>query len=150
MSDLTEQSGSYQSLRRINCIAMILEDDIAESDRIGWRIEQASPDPDNPLIEPAFPWDSGVVFSHGTVVKDPIDDVWKAWYSCAPFGTHDWRLAYATSEDGVNWTRPALDLCPYPGYDGTNILIDADAGGINLYASVLIDPTADPNRRYEV
>ena len=150
MSDFIAQSGTYQSLRRTNCIAMILEDDVAEADRIGWRIEQARPDPDNPLIEPAFPWDSGVVFSHGTVLKDPIDDLWKAWYSSAPFGTHDWRLTYATSEDGVNWTRPALDLCTYPGHDGTNVLIDADSGGINLYASVLVDPAADPDRRYEM
>ena len=150
MSDFIGQSDTYQSLRRTNCIAMILEDDVAEADRIGWRIEQASPDPNNPLIEPAFPWDSGVVFSHGTVLKDPIDDLWKAWYSCAPFGTHHWRLAYATSEDGVTWTRPALDLCPYPDHGGTNVLIDADAGGINLYASVMVDPSADPDRRYEM
>ena len=150
MSDFGGPSETYEALRRTNCIAMILEDDVAEADRIGWRIEQATPDPDNPLIEPAFPWDSGVVFSHGTVLKDPIDDLWKAWYSSAPFGTHDWRLTYATSEDGVKWTRPALDVCPYPGHDGTNILIDVDSGGINMYASVLVDPAAAPDRRYEM
>ena len=58
---------------------MILETDIADHAGIAWRLEPAAPDPHNPLIEPAYPWDSGAFFAHGTVLRDPIDGIWKAW-----------------------------------------------------------------------
>jgi hypothetical protein len=52
---------------------MILETDIAEHQGIAWRLETAEPAPHNPLINPAYPWDSGAFFAHGTVLRDPID-----------------------------------------------------------------------------
>ena len=59
-------------------------------------------------------------------------------------------MTYLTSEDGVEWTRPELDLCPQPGYPRTNILLDHDSGGPSMYSSVMIVPDAEPDRRYEM
>ena len=52
---------------------MILETDVADHHGIAWRLETAEIDPQNPLVEPRFPWDSGAFFAHGTVLRDPID-----------------------------------------------------------------------------
>ena len=139
---------------RTDCRMMILDTDVADQDGIAWRLESALPDPNNPLMEPTLPWDSGAVFSHGTFLRDPIDGLWKGWYIStpmdAPFFEDYRRLTYATSEDGVHWTRPELDICPYPGHAGTNILLDIDSGGRSMYPSVFVYPDAEPERRYEM
>jgi len=135
-------------------MSMILDTDIAEQHGIAWRLEPAAPDPHNPLIEPAFPWDSGAFFAHGTVLRDPIDGLWKAWTISTREELGDFestrRLTYAVSEDGVNWERPLLDLHPQPGYPKTNILLDFDSGGSSMYASVIVHPDAEGDRRYEM
>ena len=141
-------------MARIDCLSMILDDDIAERDNFGWRVEPATPDPANPLIEPEMPWDQGAVFAHGTFLKDPTDGLWKGWHVCTPSEGRNFeayrRLCYSESEDGVNWTRPELDLNSYEGHPKTNIIFDFDSGGSSQYASVIVHPDAEPDQRYEM
>ena len=145
---------TVHGIQRTNSLSFILDEDMAERDYIGWRMEKAVLDPANPLIEPKYPWDSGCGFAHGTFLLDPIDGLWKAWWSSNPAGgkasMSQCRLTYAVSEDGVNWTRPELDLCPRPDYPKTNILFDFDSGGSTWYASVIVHPDAEPDYRYEM
>jgi len=112
-------------LARTNCLSMILETDIAEHQGIAWRLETAEPDPHNPLIKPAYPWDSGAFFAHGTVLRDPIDGLWKAWNISNKEDLGDFeasrRLTYAVSDDGVKWERPLLDIVKQPGYPKTKV-----------------------------
>ena len=139
---------------------LIYDDNFAERLNIAWRIEPGKKDPNNPLIEPKYPWDSATVFSHGTVVRDPIDGQWKAWYISTPHDpeyvptsramTSDRQLTYAVSDDGVTWERPMLDLCPYGDYSKTNIILDMASGGTCAYASVFINPEEETDRRYEM
>ena len=63
---------------------MILADDFREHHNIAWRGEPGRPDPNNPLMVPEYPWDAGATFSHGTVLKDPIDGLYKMWYLSTP------------------------------------------------------------------
>jgi len=60
--------------------SFLMSEDFVERHNVGWRVELGEEDPSNPLLEPGCPWDSGGVFSHGTVLRDPTDGVWKAWY----------------------------------------------------------------------
>ena len=140
--------------RRTDCLSMILGEDVAEQEMLAWRLEPGELDPNNPLVTPARPWDSGSVFAHGTFAHDPIDGLWKAWHVSTPLTTEYFenfrRVTHLVSEDGVEWTRPELDLCPHPGYPRTNILLDFDSGGPSMYSSVMIDPEAEPERRYEM
>jgi len=96
----------------------------------------------------------GLRVRHGTFAHDPIDGLWKAWHVSTPLTTEYFenfrRVTHLVSEDGVDWTRPELDLCPQPGYPRTNILLDFDSGGPSNYSSVMIDPDAEPERRYEM
>jgi hypothetical protein len=134
--------------------SFLLGEDFVEKHNIAWRIELANDDGANPLMEPEFPWESAAVFSHGTVLIDPIDGLWKAWYiSCKQTklqSSAERRLCYAESEDGLHWTRPRLDICSYPGFPRTNILLDVKSGGSAQHTSVIIHPDAPPDERYEM
>lgn len=129
---------------------MILSDDFVEHRNIAWRIEPGVQDSNNPLLPPKYPWDAGATFSHGTVLKDPIDGLYKAWYISTPVFTKDRQLTYAFSEDGRVWTRPELDVYACDGYERTNIVLGAGMGGQVTQVSVFIHPDAEPDRRYEM
>ncbi len=128
---------------------LLMPDDFESLQLAGWRVEEGKPDPANPLLEPAMPWDAGSVMGHGTVLHDPIDGLWKAWQVSTPAeaqmdgltSVHERRrrLTYLESKDGVHWERPLLSLVSWPGHSRTNILLDFDSGGTAQYASVLID-----------
>ena len=124
-------------------LPFLMPSDFDELDVIAWRVEQGQPDPSNPLLEPEMPWDIGAVFAHGTVLRDPIDGLWKAWQISTPLSiplgpgtwTHDRRVTYLESQDGVAWSRPELSLLPWEGHDHTNLVMDLWSS----YASVNVD-----------
>lgn len=130
---------------------LLMPDDFDSLKLVAWRVEEGVQDPNNPLLEPAMPWDAGGIMAHGTVLHDPIDGLWKAWQVSTPAeetfeglnARHEEfrRLTYLESEDGVSWYRPKLPFVTWPGYDRTNIIFDLDSGGTAVYASVLVDPT---------
>lgn len=138
---------------------LLMPDDFESLELAGWRIEQAVPDPHNPLLEPEMPWDAGGIMGHGTVLHDPIDGLWKAWQVSMPAETKldglksmhgaNRRLTYLESKDGMKWYRPMLSLVPWPGHPKTNILLDFDSGGTAQYASVMID-TSNKAEPYEM
>jgi hypothetical protein len=124
-------------------LPFLMASDFEDMDLVAWRVEQGHEDPNNPLLEPEMPWDAGGVFSHGTVLHDPIDGMWKAWQVSIPVSpaaervwTHPRRLTYLESVDGVHWIRPKLSFVKRDGYQQTNILMDFWVS----YASVNIDP----------
>ncbi|MET0134350.1 MAG: carbohydrate binding domain-containing protein [Kibdelosporangium sp.] len=59
--------------------------------------DPALPDGDNGVVLGGGTWDANPRVS-GTVLRDP-DGTWKLWYNAAP------GMGYATSTDGVKWTR---------------------------------------------
>ena len=129
-------------------------DDFRELNLVTWRVEYGTPDPNNPLIEGDMPWDAGGVGIHGSVLKDPIDSLWKAYLVCTPpeeaseNKSEPWRsenhfhrrICLFESTDGVNWTRPELPNVPFGEHKTTNIIFDLKEG-TSAYSSVLIDPT---------
>lgn len=134
--------------------SFLLGEDFVEKHNVAWRVELAREDAANPIMEAKFPWESACVFSHGSILRDPIDGLWKAWYIAVPehrfSPSAERRLCYAESTDGLNWVRPELDICSYPGHPKTNILISIESGGPSQHASVIIHPNAPADRRYEM
>ena len=137
-----------------NRFSFVMGEDFVEKHNIAWRVEVAKEDAANPLLEPGLPWESAAVFSHGTVMRDPIDQLWKAWYISVPSHTMspsaERRLCYAESTDGVSWTRPDLRICSYKGSLKNNILIGIESGGPCQHASVIVHPEGPPDCRYEM
>ncbi len=80
-------------------------------------------------------------FSDG-VFYDPRERIFKMWYHAGWFN----GIAYATSEDGIRWTRPKLDVEP-----GTNRVLAHRDGYRRDGVTVWPDhETSDPSARYKM
>lgn len=84
-----------------------------------WRVEEGSNT--TTLLEPQYPWDDDV-HSEGTVLIDPWDGTYYAYYVSAPTTypaggqTMGRVVTVATSQDGKAWTRPLLDIVQWYVY----------------------------------
>ena len=88
------------------------------------------------------PWEAGGIAPIKIVHQD---DVLKMWYRCTgENGTN--YIAFAESDDGFSWRRPALSLVEYDGSKTNNLLHDTEY--FDMY-SVFRDPSAPPEQRYK-
>ena len=93
------------------------------------------------------PWEGdGIVYLAGVYI-DPRDDIWKAWYAtlCPPaYPGSIYAICMITSQDGIHWERPELDV--YYGHDGerTNIVLYMGKVGGTSAASILYEPENEP------
>ena len=117
----------------------------------------------NPVMIPLYPWE-GRVTLYGTVWND-ADGEWRMWYqgygggavpsmakdiSDSPWKGFDasnllYVIGYATSNNGIHWERPNLQLVDYKGSMDNNLVL-SDAA----YANIIKDTRdPDPNRLYK-
>jgi len=95
-------------------------------------------------------WESPYYLNYpGSIVTDPATGQWRMYYelidsSARPF------VAMATSNDGVHWTKPALNVTgtTYTTNPNNNFICGPTTfmGGPNVF----IDPTAPANQRYRM
>ncbi|MDP6065339.1 MAG: hypothetical protein QGI49_11220 [SAR202 cluster bacterium] len=119
----------------------------------------------NPVMIPLYPWE-GRVTLYGTVWND-ADGEWRMWYqgygggavpsmakdiSDSPWEDLDFDasnllyvIGYATSNNGIHWERPNLQLIDYKGSIDNNLVL-SDASFANIIKDTR-DP--DPNRLYK-
>ena len=97
----------------------------------------------NPVLRPDKPWEqegndpTAMVFSDG-VWYDPHDKQFKMWY----MGGYCASTCYATSQDGIHWEKPSLDVRP-----GTNIVHAGDRDSATVWLDL---EEKDPLRRYKL
>ena len=136
-------------------IPVLFYDDFVSMHYAAWR--QELPKVSAPLLEPRTNlWDADV-HAHGTVLVDPRDGLWKAWYVSTPAtgrqpgsSAETGRLlTYATSKDGIAWVRPNLDIIKWQGR-ASNILLELPHGDFVQYSSVFIDANASNPQPYEM
>ncbi len=106
-----------------------------------------------PVLKPEMPWEHGHVSLWGSVLHDGSD--FQMWYLAIPPERrrgYD-RICYATSSDGVNWTRGDFDRYPLPEAPRNN-LVYRDEQLPRIHRSHpftvirdLLEP--DPQRRYK-
>jgi hypothetical protein len=97
-----------------------------------WNVERRISPPQRispePLIRKDRPWEGMGPYLYGSVLRDPSDNLWKCWYTVhnnevyrarKPF---PYRIAYAHSEDGLQWTKPALGLVEHGGNSENNLV----------------------------
>ena len=97
--------------------------------------------PPRPVLGPEMNWerdgDDQRVYVYGTVLRDPETGAFRMWYN---------RLSgvlYATSEDGLRWNRPRLNLAEFQGTRENNCVLTS------LHSpSVVYNPDAAPKERY--
>jgi hypothetical protein len=98
---------------------------------------------DNPLVRPDRDWEKkgkggmAMVFSDGAWY-DPKDRLFKMWY----LGGAGSGTCYATSEDGLKWTKPELDV-----RKGTNVVLPEPRDSATVWLDL---DEKDPKRRYKL
>jgi hypothetical protein len=107
-----------------------------------------------PVLAPERPWEGLRIYTYGTVLHDAEAGQYRMWYMTRnETPAEDPRLAYAradlvlyaTSRDGLAWTRPSLGLYEYGGSKENNIVFGLHS------PSVLLDrKDPDPQRRYKM
>lgn len=106
-----------------------------------------------PVVRMDAPWDTKKdEFNRINVVYDQQDNLFKMWYSVCnrvvDWGGQIFRLAYATSADGIHWEKPILNLVDHNGSKENNYV----TGDVleDFVHSIIIDPSAPEQRRFKM
>lgn len=105
----------------------------------------------NPVLIPEPGVETGAVL-YGTVLFDEESQLFKMWYFTGRAGTKmAWALAYATSEDGIDWQKPDLDVIDGLDRPANIVMTHPLTENFGEPFSVIIDQQ-DPNpaRRYKI
>jgi hypothetical protein len=96
---------------------LFLDEDhlIEKLDNITQRVNQARKH-GLPVLRPDKSWEEATTLLYGSVIFDEEENIFKMWYYAGRAG-----VAYATSSDGIQWDKPALDVYPYEGQK-TNLI----------------------------
>jgi len=99
----------------------------------------------NPVLRATEPWENGILLLYGSVLRE--GDRYRMWYKCGP------GVAYAESNDGIEWVKPRLDLVEIDGQK-TNLLFRRDDGRLPYYYEAFgvlrDDREQEPSRRYKM
>lgn len=89
--------------------------------------------PDNPLMRSDCPWEKNTMSLYGSVIRRP-DGRYQLWYA-SRFSDNRLYLAYAESDDGLQWSKPTFDFdgdlpkgtnAVFASPHGTALLYDVD------------------------
>ena len=136
---------------------LFVDDFLIEQTSLVRTFHRADYHPANPILKPTTPWETrdpyadrlngngtptnsslaAMPFSDG-IFFDPKDRLFKMWY----MGGYQENTCYATSDDGIHWNRPTLDVIK-----GTNIVVSGQRDSSTTW----IDQNEpDPARRYKM
>ena len=142
---------------------------IEKTDNVELTVGVVDKDPANPLFKEDKPWEPRFDNPYSSVIYDAEEKIWKCWYSIfiesgarGDFpgeglasdkrawvkwreGRRGFGVCYATSKDGIKWTKPQLGLIDYNGSKKNNIVIKYNHG-----VAVMKDlHEKDPKKRYK-
>ena len=105
----------------------------------------------NPILMP----ESGVenqALLYGTVLYDEELELFKMWYSTGREAINmPWAVAYATSADGIHWTKPDLDVIEGLSSPANVVMAHPQTENFGELFSVVIDRRdSSPARRYKL
>ena len=125
---------------------LLVDDFLIESTNLVRVFHQPVKYPCNPILFAQGPDERSDAYPHAALAKcggawyDERDRLFKMWYMTGYVG----YLAFAQSEDGVHWQRPALDVVP-----GTNLCLPRDLHPDS--GTVWLDrASCDPQARFKM
>lgn len=94
----------------------------------------------NPVLQADQPWEGESTFIAGTVLSTEDHSGYRMWYRTY----EDIPSCYATSTDGIHWTKPALGIISFNGSSANNMFTTLARG-----VSVMHTPfNTNQSRRY--
>jgi len=109
---------------------LFLDNEIIESQKNIQRIiHPAKKHPENPILTADSPWENNSCLIYGSVLKEK--NVFRMWYHTSikerPELKHGSTtgVAYAQSDDGIQWKKPEFDLVKINGRN-TNLIMERD------------------------
>jgi len=127
--------------------ALFIDDYLIESLQGTWRqLNQPVKHKTNPVLVKTSPWEEGAP-GYGTVHYDPQAKRFTMWYQGwkKTEGTSTGQLHYATSADGITWTKPVLNQ-----ETGDNLVKHPPVQGFQCPGIILDRTERDPQRRYKM
>ena len=103
-----------------------------------------------PSIKPDQPWEGTLTLQPGTVIYDEDEHIFKMWYNSLPTESKpdiEEFLCYATSQDGIHWTKPALNIVEYHGSKANNIFLKWCSWTLSVIKDM---HESDPSKRYKL
>jgi len=92
---------------------------VRRSDRVWWTQHMGRKHPDNPLLKVDQPWEGWRNYVYGDVIYDEQEKLFKMWYITVGDYQHGMDYfddlavtCYATSPDGIRWTKPLVGTLP--------------------------------------
>lgn len=121
---------------------------VRSSERVTFTLHPAEKHQANPIIKADRPWEGWRIGLYGNVLYEPDEKLFKMWYvSDTTPDFPDFATLYATSTDGITWTKPILGVVKSATGSTENNAVLKDA----LLASVMKDEReTDPQRRYKM
>ncbi len=135
---------TLENVREIGSRIELMIDDYLFSFNRNMTFELHHPQPREVVLEFNMPWEGPVSTVGAGVIKD--GDLYRWWYRGG--GDDDQWAAYATSPDGINWTRPSLGLVEYGTSTDNNIVMDT-SDAANLHVFIDGNPLATDEDRYK-
>ena len=131
---------------------------IAKTENIARRLHPVTKYPENPILTADKPWERGLAVPQGSVIYDEEDGIYKMWYTTNVQSRGEGKtfnkgksLAYATSQDGIYWNKPEMDIVLENGRK-TNMLIGPMEFGYMYQPYFVIKDSKEaiPDRRYKM
>lgn len=134
---------------------LFVDDYLVEDTTLRREFHTAQKREGNPILTPETKLEDGgglpvACPKDGGVWWDPAEGLFKMWYEAGWLGS----MAYATSEDGIHWHRPMLDIVPgtnaiVPGLrpDSTTVFLDHDAANPGERFKMFLRGPDMPNHR---
>ena len=103
----------------------------------------------NPLFAPEMPWEIPSISFIAGVYRDETVGGFRAWYVTHPRNYEGYRsmLCTITSEDGIHWTRPELDICRDVIGGPSNVLF---ATPLRMDGPTILHDTRDTERPWKL
>ena len=138
-----------------NIACLFIDDEFIESmDGLSKGVEPAQKTSSTPLIQMDQPWDKDWKMGYTNIIYDEEEGKFKAWYNVGknqypPFDQEEDGLAYAISEDGINWEKPILNLVEEEGSKRNNLVFPFYRWGTGH--GIIKDPIeSDPAKKYKM
>src|ERR1700730_12833828 len=109
----------------------------------------------NPILVGDKPWEGATIGGAPSILYDDKLRKYRMWYQCFDLTNYFTRegpayyIGYAESDEGFNWTKPALEGFPLGNYPRTNIVTTGRGGRPARAGQVLTNPDqSNPQKRF--